>query len=251
MVSHLSAAASDLVAHELRHFAVRAAKNRQACRILCRLMERRPVFFGGESLGKMVIFRFWGAFFFGWIFVVGVKRPPGPKVKQWESEDFCRGPMGLNFVLPFLQKKNGRSFVVLVVRRGIWLKSCWVKLVPCAFTVMRTMWSSPSSSMGRPVGGYTYQCCAAGRVGTRNARMFHQSKRADLSWTYLRSYIPRLLVQKMANIYNIYVYIYCIYYIYIYVCMYVCMYVCIYLSFRSENCWKATSNAVIISSTES
>lgn len=41
MVSHLSAAASDLVAQELRHFAVRAAKNRQACRILCRLMEFR------------------------------------------------------------------------------------------------------------------------------------------------------------------------------------------------------------------
>ena len=84
MVSHLSAAASDLVAQELRHFAVRAAKNRQACRILCRLMVRDPGFLGGRfggKFGEVVIFRFLGAFLFsGDLWLGGFS--PQPKAKQ-------------------------------------------------------------------------------------------------------------------------------------------------------------------------
>lgn len=41
VISHLSVSASEFIAHELQGWAVHAAKNRQACRILCRLLEFR------------------------------------------------------------------------------------------------------------------------------------------------------------------------------------------------------------------
>lgn len=41
VISHLSVSASEFIAHELQGWAVPAAKNRQACRILCRLLEFR------------------------------------------------------------------------------------------------------------------------------------------------------------------------------------------------------------------
>jgi len=40
VISHLSCSASEFIARELQGWAVPAAKNRQACRILCRLLER-------------------------------------------------------------------------------------------------------------------------------------------------------------------------------------------------------------------
>ena len=205
MVSHLSAAASDLVAQELRHFAVRAAKNRQACRILCRLMVRDPGFFGGESLGeslgKMVIFPFFGGIFFGW-FVVGWFSPP--KAKQWEK-GFFGGP-GPHFCASLFAQKKWQEFrgaggptwylieellgevgalcfhsyahhvIQSVLEHG---EAGWWVHIPNVQILGRDQESKnvPSIKTGGPI--------------------------LNLSW----SYIPRLSVQRMANIY-IYTYIY-------------------------------------------
>ena len=110
MVSHLSAAASDLVAHELRHFAVRAAKNRQACRILCRLMERRPVFFLGGKFGENGDFSFLGGIFFrvnicGW-----GEKAPGPKSEAVRVRGFLSGAHGPQFCASLFAKRKWQEF---------------------------------------------------------------------------------------------------------------------------------------------
>eukprot|EP00438_Fugacium_kawagutii_P020370 Skav210755 [mRNA] locus=scaffold1132:22428:23198:- [translate_table: standard] len=67
VISHLSPAASEFVARELRGYAVQAAKHAQACRILCRLLEFRGSGSGStwylieellEVVGKLCTHRF-------------------------------------------------------------------------------------------------------------------------------------------------------------------------------------------------